>query len=76
MGELTMKEYTVVYERASGNWSAYSLDVPGCIATGRTREDVEREFHNAPEFHLEGLQQAGLPLPEPATDMGRIAVSA
>ena len=71
-----MREYTVVYERAGDNWSAYSPDVPGCIATGRTRDDVEREFQEALEFHLEGLQLAGLPLPEPTADVGRVAVAA
>jgi predicted RNase H-like HicB family nuclease len=71
-----MIEYTVVYERAGDNWSAYSPDVPGCIATGYTRADVEREFREALEFHLEGLQLAGLPLPEPTADVGRVAVAA
>jgi predicted RNase H-like HicB family nuclease len=71
-----MREYTVVYERAGDHWSAYSPDGPGCIATGNTRADVEREFREALEFHLEGLQLAGLPLPEPTADVGRVAVAA
>ena len=42
-----MKEYTVIYERGPNNWSAYSPDVPGCAATGKTREEVERNFRDA-----------------------------
>lgn len=69
-----MKHYAVVYERAGSNWSAYSPDVPGCISTGATREEVERNFREALAFHLEGLDRAGLPIPEPTSDVGRVAV--
>jgi predicted RNase H-like HicB family nuclease len=71
-----MKEYLVIYERADGNWSAYSPDVPGCIATGKTRDDVERNYQAAIEFHLEGLRQECLPIPEPVSDAGRVTVAA
>lgn len=71
-----MKEYLVVYERADGNWSAYSPDVPACIATGKTRDEVERNYQEALEFHLEGLRQEGLPIPEPVSDAGRVTVAA
>ena len=71
-----VKEYAVVYERTENNWSAYSPDVPGCIATGNTRDDVERNFREALEFYLEGLKAEGLPLPEPTSDVGRVRVAA
>ena len=65
-----MKEYLVVYERLHKNWTAYSPDVPGCIATPKTREEVERLYQEALEFHIEGLQRAGLPVPEPSSQAG------
>ena len=71
-----MKEYTVIYERTKHNWSAYSPDVPGCMATGKTREEAERSFKEALEFHLEGLKAEGLPVPEPTSEAGRVSVAA
>ena len=64
-----MKEYVVVYEHTENNWSAYSPDVPGCMATGKTREEVEQNFREALVFHIEGLKAEGLPIPEPSSDM-------
>jgi predicted RNase H-like HicB family nuclease len=61
-----MKKYLVVYEKARNNYSAYSPDIPGCIATGRTRKQVEKNIKEAISFHLEGLEKDGLPVPEPA----------
>jgi predicted RNase H-like HicB family nuclease len=48
------------------NYSAWSPDLPGCVATGHTLEEVEREMREAIAFHLEGLAADGLPLPEPS----------
>lgn len=59
-----MKEYVVISERAKRNWAAYALDVPGCMATGKTRAEVECNFREALAFHLEGLRQEGLPIPD------------
>jgi predicted RNase H-like HicB family nuclease len=74
--EQTMKEYVVIYEQGSGNWSPYSPDVPGCIATGQTRADVERNFREALEFHIEGLREEGLPVPEPSSQAGTVSIAA
>jgi predicted RNase H-like HicB family nuclease len=71
-----MKKYAVIYEKAGSNWSAYSPDVPGCMATAPTREQIEIPFREALEFHLEGLKLAGEPIPEPATETGYISVAA
>ncbi len=68
------REYIVIYEHTPHNWAAYAPDVPGCIATGRTRAEVERKFREALAFHLEGLQLEGLPLPEPLTEAGRVTI--
>ncbi|MBE0415784.1 MAG: type II toxin-antitoxin system HicB family antitoxin [Dehalococcoidia bacterium] len=58
-----MHKYLVVFERVGDSYSAYSPDVPGCIATGGTRDEVERNIREAISFHIEGLIQDGLPLP-------------
>ena len=71
-----MKEYTVIYEHTKNNWSAYSPDVPGCMATGKTRAEVEQNFKEALEFHIEGLKAEGLPIPEPKSEAGRVEVAA
>jgi predicted RNase H-like HicB family nuclease len=55
--------YAIVIEKADGNYSAYVPDLPGCIATGATIDEVEREIREAIEFHLEGLREDGLPIP-------------
>jgi predicted RNase H-like HicB family nuclease len=59
--------YVVVIEKAVGNYSAYIPDLPGCIATGATLEEVEQQIQEAVEFHLEGMREEGLPIPEPTT---------
>jgi predicted RNase H-like HicB family nuclease len=58
--------YLVVVEKADSGFSAYSPDIPGCVATGATREEVEREMAAAIAFHLEGLQAEGLEIPAPS----------
>ena len=67
-----MKKYTVIIERAEGNYAAYVPDLPGCIATGATAEETEREIREAIEFHLEGMRLVGEPIPEPTTLCGYV----
>lgn len=67
-------EYTVVYEKGESNWSAYSPDVPGCVAAAETYEELEALFKEALEFHLESLKADGHPIPESHTRTGRILV--
>lgn len=59
------RKLLVVFEKANDNYSAYSPDVPGCIATGRTLSEVKKTIRKAIKFHIEGLQEDGMPLPEP-----------
>jgi len=59
-----MHKYLAVFERVGDNYSAYSPDVPGCIATGGSRDEVEKNIREAISFHIEGLLRDGLPLPE------------
>ncbi len=60
-----MKRYTVIIESGPGNLSAYVPDLPGCIAVGDTREEIEQNMQEAIEFHIKGLREDGLPIPEP-----------
>jgi predicted RNase H-like HicB family nuclease len=62
-----MKKYAVVIERGADNMSAYVPDLPGCITTGRTIEEIERNIREAIELHLEGMAEDGEPIPEPRT---------
>jgi predicted RNase H-like HicB family nuclease len=59
--------YAIVIEKADGNYSAYVPDLPGCVATGLTLEEVEEQMREAIAFHVEGLREEGLPIPEPTT---------
>ena len=69
-----MHRFLVVVERADGNYSAYSPDLPGCIATGETREEVEQNMHSAIEMHVRGLIEDNLPVPETQSFSEYIAV--
>lgn len=57
--------YAVVIEKARGNYSAYVPDLPGCIATGRTRATVMRRMREAVVLHLRGMRDDGTPIPRP-----------
>lgn len=71
-----MKKYLVVIEKTGTGFSAYSPDLDGCVATGGTREEVEREMQEAMAFHLEGLAQTGEPIPEPHTYSAYVEIPA
>jgi predicted RNase H-like HicB family nuclease len=62
-----MHRYWVVIEHAGHNYSAYSPDLPGCVATGATREETRANMQQAIELHLQGLREDQQPIPEPAT---------
>ena len=59
--------FAIVIEKAEANYSAYVPDLPGCVATGDTVEEVEREIRDAIRFHIEGLREDGLPVPGPTS---------
>jgi predicted RNase H-like HicB family nuclease len=69
-----MQKYLVVFEKANSNYSAYSPDLPGCIATGSTRKEAEENIREAISLHIEGLKEDGLPVPEPAASTEYIEV--
>jgi predicted RNase H-like HicB family nuclease len=68
--------YAIVVENAGSNYSAYAPDLPGCAATGATFEEAQREIREAIEFHLEGLREDGLPIPQPSSAVGYVDVAA
>ena len=59
--------YAVIFEQAPNNWAAYVPDLPGCITTGATLEDTERNIREAIEGHLETLREFGEQVPTPTT---------
>ena len=71
-----MKRYLVVVERTHSGYSAYSPDLPGCITTGRSPEEVRMNMQEAIEFHLEGLRLEGLPIPDPTSESAYVEVAA
>jgi predicted RNase H-like HicB family nuclease len=58
-----MHRFLIVIEQAEGNFSAYSPDLPGCVATGTTREETERRMYEAIQLHVGGLVEDNLPVP-------------
>jgi len=68
--------YAIVIEEAGSNYSAYVPDLPGCVATGRTVEEAEREIRGAIEFHLEGLRADNLPVPTASSRVDYVEVAA
>ncbi len=71
-------QYAIVIEKAPGssNYSAYVPDLPGCITTGKTIEEIESLMREAIEFHLAGMREDGTPIPEPTTSVAVIEVAA
>jgi predicted RNase H-like HicB family nuclease len=70
-----MYRFLVVIERADGNYSAYAPDLPGCVATGETVEEVERNMHEAIEMHIRGLLEDSLPVPASCASSEYMAVA-
>jgi len=70
-----MKRFLVIIEKAAGNYSAYSPDLPGCVATGKTKDQAARNMHQAIELHLEGLREDGIPIPRSHSSAEYVAVT-
>ena len=67
-------KYAIIIEQAGNNYSAYCPDLPGCVATGKTVEEIIQNMKEAIELHLEGLQESNLPIPENKTIACQIEV--
>ena len=70
------RRYLIVVEKADGNYSAYSPDIPGCVAVGDTPEEVLQNMREAIEFHVQSLIEDKLPVPQPCTRAEYVAVEA
>ena len=68
--------FLIVIEEAGQNFSAYSPDLPGCVAAGETREETEQLMYEAIQMHLEGLREDGLPIPASTTIAEYVVVGA
>ena len=68
--------YAIVIETAGTNFSAYVLDLPGCVATGATIEEAETNIREAIQFHIDGLREDGQPIPPPSSRVDYVEVAA
>ena len=68
--------YLIVIEQTKTGFSAYSPDLPGCIATGTTRDEVEREMKDALAFHLDSLKAEGMAIPQPSSSSSYVDLPA
>jgi predicted RNase H-like HicB family nuclease len=68
--------YAVVIEQAENNYSAYVLDLPGCVATGDSIAETAQAIREAMEFHIEGLRKDGAAIPQPTSRVDYVEVAA
>lgn len=68
-------KYAVVYEQTPHNWSAYVPDLPGCVAAGATRAEVEHLIEEGIRLHLELMRESGESIPEPTTAVGSVEIA-
>ena len=69
-----MYRFLIVIEKANGNYSAYSPDLPGCVATGESHDQAARNMHEAIEMHVRGLLEDNLPVPVSRSSAEYVAV--
>jgi len=69
-------KYTVIYEKSATGYGAYVPDLPGCVATGKTKAQVKKLIREAIALHIENLKEHGEPVPEPTTMADYVTVSA
>jgi len=67
--------YVVIYEKSRSGWAAYVSGLPGAVTTGRTKEEIRSLIQETVEFHLDGLREDRLPIPEPPAQAEVISVS-
>ena len=67
-------EFVVILEKGQGSCGAYVPDLPGCVAVGETKEEVLRLIREAIDFHIDGMRQEGLPIPEPSSSSELVRV--
>lgn len=67
-------KYTMIIEEGKNNYSAYLPDLPGCVATAKTIEELKQLMREAVELHIEGMIEDGLPIPEPNSHVEYIEI--
>ena len=73
---MSMYRFLIVVENAGQNYSAYSPDLPGCVATGADRDEAEKNMYEAIQMHIEGLREDGLPIPNSTSIAEYVVVGA
>jgi predicted RNase H-like HicB family nuclease len=68
-------KFLIVIEPTSTGFSAYSPDLEGCVATGKTREEVELSMREAIAFHIEGMKNEGQTIPKPRASSAYVDIS-
>jgi len=69
-----MMNYVVVYEKSDTGWAAYVPDLPGVVTTGKTRAEVRSLIREAIGFHLDGLKEDRVPIPEPTAEAEVVSI--
>ena len=67
-------KYAVVFEKSATGYAAYVPELPGCVTTGKTKEETERLIREAIEFHIESLRENGEPVPRPTTETEYVTI--
>ena len=70
-----MRRFLIVVEKANGNFSAYSPDLPGCVATAATPEETRVRMPEAIDLHIQGLRDDRLPVPQPSSTADHVEVA-
>ena len=70
-----MHRFLIIIEKANGNYSAYCPDLPDCVATGKTKSEAAKNVHSAVEYHIAGIRENNLPIPEGVAEVEYIAIS-
>ena len=73
--ELKMPDYAIIIEKGDRDYSAYCPDLPGVVAAAETEEETAELMRDAIEFHLEGLKECNLPIPQPTVTARSIKVT-
>ena len=69
-----MHKFLIIIEKANDNYSAYSPDLAGCVATGESHEEAERNMYEAIELHLDGMKEDNIPIPESSSSAQYVVV--
>jgi predicted RNase H-like HicB family nuclease len=69
-----MHKFLIIIEKANDNYSAYSPDLPGCVASGENQEEAEHNMYEAIELHLDGMREDNIPIPESSSSAQYVVI--